>query len=134
MCAGDEWKAAFSTTSGHYQYNVMACALVNSPAIFQAFMNEIFRDMLSRFVIKYLDDILIHSSTYSEHIKHLRLVLQCLCVHGLYAKAEKCKFHQRQFSFLSYHLGPQGVGMEDSKLAGVDGRPESRLVKNYRDS
>ncbi len=65
---GDEWKTAFSTTSGHYEYLVMPFRLANSPSVFQAFMNDIFRDMLDRWVIVYIDDILIYSDTQDEHV------------------------------------------------------------------
>lgn len=68
-----------STTSGNYQYNVMA----NVPAVFQSFMNDVFWDMLNRSVIVYLDDILIHSRTYHEHVRHMGKVLQCMCKHRL---------------------------------------------------
>lgn len=63
-------------------------------------MNNILHDMLNRFVIVYLDDILAYSRNYSEHIKHVRLVLRRLLKHGLYIKAEKCEFHQTELSFL----------------------------------
>ncbi|KAI2645459.1 Retrotransposon-derived protein PEG10 [Labeo rohita] len=76
ICAGDEWKTAFSTTSGHYEYRVMPFGLANSPSCFQAFVNEVFRDMLNRWVIVYIDDILIYSNSYSEHIQHVRAVLR----------------------------------------------------------
>ncbi len=91
---GDEWKTAFSTTSGHYEYLVMPFGLANSPSVFQAFMNDIFRDMLDRWVIVYIDDILIYSDTQEEHVRHVRSVLKQLLQHQLYVKAEKCEFHQ----------------------------------------
>ncbi len=66
---GDEWKTAFSTTSGHYEYLVMPYGLVNSASVFQAFVNDVFRDMLNRWVIVYIDDILIYSDSYEDHVK-----------------------------------------------------------------
>ncbi|KAL0162387.1 hypothetical protein M9458_041783, partial [Cirrhinus mrigala] len=68
---GDEWKMAFITPSRHYEYRVMPYGLSNSPSIFQSFMNEIFRDMLNRFVIIYIDDILIYSPNLKEHHHHV---------------------------------------------------------------
>lgn len=94
ICEGDEWKTAFSTTSGHYEYLVMPFGLANSPSIFQSFMNNIFRDMLDKWVIVYIDNILIYSNSMEEHIQQVRLVLQRLLQYQLYAKAEKCEFHQ----------------------------------------
>ncbi len=70
---GDEWKMAFSTTTGHYEYLVMPFGLSNSPSVFQAFINNVFRDMLNQWVIVYIDDILIYSETYEEHVRHVRI-------------------------------------------------------------
>ena len=77
----------------------MSYGLVNAPAVFQGFMNDVFRDMFNRCVIVYLDDILIYSRSYSEHVKHVIAVLHRLRAHGLYAKAEKCEFHQCESHF-----------------------------------
>ncbi len=96
---GDEWNTAFSTTSGHYEYRVMPFGLVNSPSVFQAFINDVFRDMLNRWVIVYMDDILIYSDSLETHISHVRAVLQRIISHQLYAKAEKCEFHQTSTMF-----------------------------------
>ncbi len=72
--AGDEWKTAFNTPTGHYEYKVMPFGLVNAPAIFQAFINDVLREMLNQFVFVYLDDILIFSRCYQDHVQH---VLHC---------------------------------------------------------
>ncbi len=74
ICEGDEWKTSFSTTLGHYEYLVMPFGLSNSPSVFQAFINNVFWDMLYRWVIVYIDDILIYSDSYKDHIKHVRTV------------------------------------------------------------
>ncbi|KAI2664190.1 Transposon Tf2-9 polyprotein [Labeo rohita] len=121
--AGDEWKTAFSTTSGHYEYTVMPFGLANSPSIFQAFVNEVFRDMLNRWVIIYIDDILIFSNNYSEHVTHVRAVLQRLIAHQLYAKEEKCEFHLEKISFLGYVISPEGVSMDERKVNAYRSRP-----------
>ncbi|KAI2643799.1 Transposon Tf2-9 polyprotein [Labeo rohita] len=112
------FKTAFSTTSGHYEYRVMPFGLANSPSYFQAFINEVFRDMLNRWVIVYIDDILIYSNSLSEHISHVRAVLQRLITHQLYAKEEKCEFHQDKVSFLGYIISADGVAMDERKLRG----------------
>lgn len=116
---GDEWKTAFSTTNGHYEYRVMPFGLVNSPSVFQSFVNDIFRDMLNRTVIIYIDDILIYSDTLEEHVQHVRAVLQRLIEHQLYAKAEKCEFHTTSTTFLGYVISPEGVAMDESKVNAV---------------
>ena len=96
---GDEWKTAFRTRYGHFEYNVMPFGLTNAPAIFQHLMNDVFREYLDRFVVCYLDDILIYSKDVEEHEEHVKLVLQKLREKGLYAKAEKCAFHQPKVEF-----------------------------------
>ncbi|KAI2661314.1 Transposon Tf2-6 polyprotein [Labeo rohita] len=129
---GDEWKTAFSTTSGHYEYRVMPFGLANSPSYFQAFINEVFRDMLNRWVIVYIDDILIHSDSYSEHVQHVRAVLQRLVQHQLYAKQEKCEFHQQSISFLGYIISPEGVAMDESKVTAVRDWPRPKTLKELQ--
>ncbi len=107
---GDEWKTAFSTTNGHYEYLVMPFGLVNSPSVFQAFINDVFRDMLGQWAIVYMDDILIYSDTFDSHVQHVRAVLRRLIDHQLYAKMEKCEFHQTLTSFLGYIISADGGG------------------------
>ncbi|KAI2647111.1 Transposon Tf2-8 polyprotein [Labeo rohita] len=96
---GDEWKTAFVTPTGHYEYQVMPYGLSISPSVFQTFMNEVFREFLHRFVVVYIDDILIYSRDQAEHRQHVQQVLQKLRQHSLFLKLEKCEFHQHtQFS------------------------------------
>ncbi|KAL0173533.1 hypothetical protein M9458_029501, partial [Cirrhinus mrigala] len=129
---GDEWKTAFSTTSGHYEYRVMPFGLANSPSYFQAFINEVFRDMLNQWVIVYIDDILIYSDSYSEHVQHVRAVLQRLVQHQLYAKQEKCECHQQSISFLGYIISPEGVAMDESKVTAVRDWPRPKTLKELQ--
>ncbi len=129
---GDEWKTAFSTTSGHYEYLVMPFGLVNSPSVFQAFVNDVFRDMLNRWVIVYIDDILIYSDSYEDHVKQVRSVLQHLLTHQLYAKIEKCEFHQTSVSFLRYVISSGGVAMEDKKVQAVIDWPQPVTLKELQ--
>ncbi len=129
---GDEWKTAFSTTSGHYEYLVMPFGLANSPSVFQAFMNDIFRDMLDRWVIVYIDDILIYSNTPEEHVSHVRSVLKRLLQHQLYVKAEKCEFHRTNTSFLGYIISQDGVSMDEKKVQAVLDWPQPQTVKELQ--
>ena len=100
---GDEWKTAFNTPLGHFEYLVMPFGLTNAPAVFQALVNDVLRDFLNRFVFVYLDDILIFSKTQSEHIFHVRQVLQRLMENKLFVKAEKCEFHSSsEFPWVHY--------------------------------
>ncbi len=129
---GDEWKTAFSTTTGHYEYLVMPFGLSNSPSVFQAFINDVFRDMLNQWVIVYIDDILIYSETYEEHVIHVRTVLKRLLQHQLYAKAEKCEFHQETISFLGYIISSGGVAMDEQKVQAVVNWPQPTTLKELQ--
>lgn len=75
---GDEWKTAFVTPTGHYDYLVMPYGLVNAPSVFQGFMNEVFQEYLHQFVLIYSYDILIYSRNLAEHHLHVALALECL--------------------------------------------------------
>ncbi|KAK3539338.1 hypothetical protein QTP70_001226 [Hemibagrus guttatus] len=99
---GDEWKTAFHTTQGHYEYLVMPYGLTKAPAVFQALINELFHDLFNHFVIAYIDDILIYSASLTEHVQHVCTVLTRLKNHELYAKLEKCEFHRTTLSFLGF--------------------------------
>ncbi len=122
---GDEWKTAFSTCTGHYEYLVMPFGLSISPAVFQSFINDVFRDMLNRQVVVYIDDILIYSDTLEDHVQHVRAVLQRLIQYQLFAKIEKCDFHQTSISFLGYIISPGGVAMDEGKVKGSGGMAQT---------
>jgi len=113
---GDEWKTAFRTRYGSFKWSVMPFGLTNAPMAFQRFMNNIFSDLLDVCVVIYLDDILIYSNNMSEHHWHVKEVLKHLCKTGLYAKAEKCKFHSESVEYLGYILSPSGLTMSDDKV------------------
>jgi hypothetical protein len=85
-------KTAFRTRYGHFEFLVLPFGLTNAPATFMTLMNDIFRDYLDKFVIVYLDDILIYSKTKEEHLQHVAVILQTLREHQLYAKLSKCEF------------------------------------------
>ncbi len=129
---GDEWKTAFVTPTGHYEYRVMPYGLSNSPSIFQNFMNEIFRDMINRFVLIYIDDILIYSPTMEEHRRHVTQVLQRLRQHHLYLKTEKCEFHKSTIHFLGYIVTPAGVQMDQRKAEAVKNWPQPTMIKEMQ--
>ncbi|XP_056094883.1 uncharacterized protein LOC130073475 [Rhinichthys klamathensis goyatoka] len=116
---GDEWKTAFNTPRGHFEYLVMPFGLSNSPAVFQALVNDVLRDMVDQFIYVYLDDILIFSSSLQEHGQHVRRVLQRLLENGLFVKAEKCAFHAQSVPFLGYIISSEGVRMDPEKVKAV---------------
>uniref|UniRef100_A0A8C5MI68 Gypsy retrotransposon integrase-like protein 1 n=1 Tax=Leptobrachium leishanense TaxID=445787 RepID=A0A8C5MI68_9ANUR len=116
---GDEWKTAFNTRLGHYEYLVMPFGLCNAPAIFQAFINDVLREYTPCFVVVYLDDVLIHSPDLETHHQHVRLVLSKLLSNGLYCKLEKCLFDVQQVQFLGYVISSSGFMMDSSKLDAI---------------
>ena len=116
---GDEWKTAFRSRFGHFEYLVMPFGLCNAPATFQYFINDVLRDFLDLFVIVYLDDILIFSSSLEFHRRHVRSVLGRLRQHGLYAKAEKCEFEQESIPFLGLIISSEGIKMDPQKISAI---------------
>ncbi|TKS65266.1 Retrotransposon-like protein 1 [Collichthys lucidus] len=120
---GDEWKTAFNTPTGHYEYLVMPFGLTNAPAVFQALVNDVLRDMLNKHVFVYLDDILIFSKTKEDHIHHVQGVLQRLLENLLFVKAEKCEFHAPSVSFLGYIVGQGSIQMDPAKVSAVTAWP-----------
>ncbi len=129
---GDEWKTAFNTPTGHYEYLVMPFGLTNAPAVFQALINDVLRDMLNQFVFVYLDDILIFSGSLEEHEGHVSRVLQRLLDNHLYVKPEKCEFHVTQAQFLGFIITPGHVEMEPKKVEAVLNWPIPATVKEVQ--
>ncbi|KAK2905603.1 hypothetical protein Q8A73_009546 [Channa argus] len=125
---GDEWKTAFNTPAGHFEYLVMPFGLTNAPAVFQNLVNDVLGDMLNRFVFVYLDDILIFSTSETEHVTHVRKVLSRLYQNNLFVKAEKCVFHASSVSFLGFIVSPGRMEMDPGKVSAVRDWPvpESR--------
>ena len=119
MRIGDEWKTAFRTCYGLFEYTVMPFGLTNSPAVFQHMMNDIFQDLLDVCVIVYIDDILIFSNNQEEHDQHVKIVLECLREHSLFAKLEKCSFDTDSVEFLGYIVSPTGVHMDPKKVETI---------------
>src|SRR5690606_7802766 len=116
---GDEWKTAFKTRFGLFEYTVMPFGLANAPAIFQAMMDEIFSDIKDFFVVVYLDDILVFSDTEDQHVEHLKTVLKRLQDNKLYCKLEKCQLFAKSLTYLGYVISPEGVAMDPSKTSTI---------------
>jgi hypothetical protein len=112
-------KTAFSTRYSLYEYLVMSFGLTNAPAHFMYLMNSIFMDELDKFVMVFIDDILIFSKSRKEHEEHLRIVLQQLGDHQLYAKFSKCEFWLTKVQFLGHVVSSEGISMDPSKVREV---------------
>lgn len=125
-------KTAFRTPLGHYEFLVLPFGLSNAPATFQNVMNNIFAPFINRFVLVYLDDILIYSRTSEEHEKHVRLVLEKLREHELIAKLSKCSFFQDQLVFLGHVVSADGIRVDPSKVAAVQEWPVPENVSQLR--
>lgn len=128
----DVEKTAFRTRYGHFEFLVMPFGLTNAPATFMAMTNGIFHDYLDKFVIVFLDDILIYSKTLEEHEQHLRQVLQRLRENQLYAKMSKCDFFKTSIQFLGHTITEHGIGPETSKITAIQEWPTPTNVKEVR--
>ncbi|KAK3553874.1 hypothetical protein QTP70_012711 [Hemibagrus guttatus] len=129
---GDEWKTTFVTPTGHYEYLVMPYGLANAPSVFQDFMHEVLRDFLHKFVVVYIDDILIYSRSMADHQCHVAEVLHRLRDYNLFLKAEKCLFHQPSVQFLGYVIDRSGVCMDEKKVTAVRDWPTPTSVKELQ--
>jgi hypothetical protein len=114
--ASDIPKTTFSTRYGLYEFLVMSFGLTNAPAYFMYLMNSIFMNELDKFVVVFIDDILIYSKSKDEHVKHLRIVLQRLRDHKLYAKFCKCEFWLDSVKFLGHTISKDGIFVDPSKV------------------
>ncbi|GKA97545.1 putative reverse transcriptase domain-containing protein [Tanacetum coccineum] len=112
-------KTAFRTRYGHFEFTVMPFGLTNAPAIFMDLMNRVCRPYLDKFMIVFIDDILIYSKTQEEHVEHLRLVLGLLKKEKLYAKFSKCEFWLREVQFLRHVINGNGIHVDPSKIEAV---------------
>jgi hypothetical protein len=129
---GDEWKTAFRTRLGHYEYLVMPFGLTNAPASFQVMINEVLREHLDIFVFAYLDDILIFSKTLEEHKRHVHQVLKKLEQANLLVETEKSEFHKQKVKFLAYEISPGTIAMDPDKVAAVREWPAPTNVRDVR--
>jgi hypothetical protein len=115
----DVSKTAFRTRYGHYEFLVMSFGLTNAPAAFMDLMNRVCRPMLDRYVIVFIDDILVYSRSKEEHAGHLREVFETLRKEKLYAKFSKCAFWLREVQFLGHIVNERGIQVDPSKITAI---------------
>ena len=132
MRASDIDKTAFRTHDGLYEFLVMPFGLCNAPATFQALMNDVLRPFLRRFVLVFFDDILIYSTSWADHLRHLRAVLTMLQQHQLFVKRSKCAFGVSSISYLGHIISEAGAAMDYAKVQAVADWPQPRSARAVR--
>ena len=125
-------KTAFRTRYGHYEFLVMSFGLTNAPAAFMDLMNRVFKPFLDKFVIVFIDDILVYSKSEEEHAQHLRIALQTLRENQLYAKFSKCDFWMTSVTFLGHVVSENGISVDPNKIEAIQSWPRPTSVTEIR--
>ncbi|GBG61644.1 hypothetical protein CBR_g22441 [Chara braunii] len=128
----DRYKTAFKTRYGHFEWLVMPFGLTNAQATFQATMTTEFRHMLDRFVLIYLDDILVYNRSLDEHVEHLRTVLERLRQAKYKANHDKCEFARQELEYLGHYVTPQGIRPLADKIEALRVWPEPTNTTDVR--
>jgi hypothetical protein len=110
----------------------MSFGLTNAPATFQSLMNELLKAYIRKFVLVFFDDILIYSSTWAEHLQHVKMVFQLMRAHHLFIKQSKCVFGSTSVVYLDHIISADGVAMDPDKVSTVASWPTPRTVKALR--
>ena len=112
-------KTAFRTRYGHFEFLVMPFGLTNAPAVFMVLMNKVFQPFLDKFIIVFIDDILVYSKSKSEHEEHLKTALQTLIENQLYVKLSKCEFWLDHVVFLGHVISSKGIEVDPRKIEAI---------------